>query len=236
MEYSMRSVFDSTYTNWELCIIDDSDAQNMEELVNKFIQDNPQYECCREKIKHYPTGDNDDSKRKRGESIHGQFGTKAMYETDGDICTTLCDDDALCKDYLSNLNVFYSQDCNKDINYSFGHLIPFNPTEALDTDTPLCDIKWLPFHLNKLGPVMPGHVIDSTQHSWRTKAAREIGLIFPSPLTVNLDASMYAHMSSHWGECPCNGFMSQYKGWYPQQMGRLGSVPGGTPQWKLNGN
>ena len=166
---ALKTVFESDYDNWELAIIDDSNDQNTDDIVESFCEENPHLSAKKNNVKIFKTNDTLEEKKKRGDSIFGKFANDAIHESDADISLMLCDDDGIVKDYLSKLNAYYLD--NKDVAYSFCRVVVYNP----ETDRELGKIP----HFERRGfghedinfrggSVASGHnVLDCSQVSWR---------------------------------------------------------------------
>ena len=131
-----------------------------------------------------------------------------------DVVLILCDDDALCEDYLENLNTYYTQ--NPEVLYSFSHVIPYNPLE----EKPTKDLAGRPFWLNHNNDVSTAfNVCDSTQVSYRRKVFLDHNLRYPSPAWRCLDAAIH-HQLAKLDKCRFNGITGQFKGTFHNQLGR----------------
>lgn len=207
------------YDNWEIRIIDDGSIKS----PVKPILENELPKNILEKIIVYNTNDTIDNKLKRG-SIHGQYMNLAFKESDADIFCMMSDDDAVFEEYFKNLNLFYSN--NLEINYSYSHIIAFDPF----VETPEKDLLktsaetrfWntnATTNLNHIVPLNPYCRVDSTQVSWRSICNKVHNVWFPDNQTKNLDASFYEQMFRNFGNCQFNGFISMYKGFHQGQLG-----------------
>ena len=216
-KYALPSIMSSSYENWELAFIDDSSDQHGEELLKDFFAEHEDYAKYASQVKVYPTGDTPEDKAKRRNSIFGKAANVAVEETDADIGIMLCDDDALCLDYLFSLQNYYT---TMSVAYSYCHLIPYNPSE----DVYLYDLKAQPFHLNRnVYSIQPCNSLDAGQVSWRIPAFKEKKLKFDYPRTRNLDEDIFSQMQIAFGPCIFNAMVGQYKGWFDDQLGNRDS-------------
>jgi RimJ/RimL family protein N-acetyltransferase len=219
-KFALRSVFLSTYENWELCIIDDSTNQDANLVLEGYFRSCSEHEIMRSKVKIIKTNDSQEQKRERGNSIFGKFATQASYETDSDISFMLCDDDAILPDYLFKLNEFYK--LNPDCVYSYCHVVTYDPTKSKRLE----DIKGssnveCAKQLNKKGIVHNGYGnLDSSQVSWRVPNFVQSRLGFKWPLTKSLDAVLFDSMKNAWGSSSHNHIVGQYKAWFDDQLGK----------------
>jgi len=212
---ALRSMESVNYDNYEFCIIDDGSTLNpIEDIIEK-------YKFNIKNLKILKTNDSIENKIKRG-SIHGSFMNRAMRESNADIIVMMSDDDALHKDYFSNLNTFYK--ANKDIMYSYCHIIPFDPFEQISCDTLKHynqNKEWSTKAVSGLNwtiPINPFCKIDATQVSWRAECNKIHNVWLPEEQTKNLDASFYNDMYNKFGNCVFNGAIGIYKGLHVQQL------------------
>tara|TARA_Y100001937_G_C7109546_1_gene326829 strand:- start:329 stop:1612 length:1284 start_codon:yes stop_codon:yes gene_type:complete len=218
-KFALKSVFTSTYKNWELCIIDDSTNQDVENVLSTYFESYPEHRQMEHQVKIIKTNDSEEEKRKRGNSIFGKFATEAVNQTDSDITFMLCDDDAILPDYLFKLNKFYKE--HRNCIYSYCHLITYDPsqTEKLEDIKSSSDEEHAN-RLNKKGIVNNGfNNLDSSQVSWRTFNFVQSKIQFKWPLTKSLDAYLYDDMKNAWGGCMHNHMVGQYKAWFDDQLG-----------------
>ena len=219
---SLPSVFNSSYKNWELTFIDDSSNQSGEEVIKDFLQKDASYYAQKGKLKLIKTGDTLETKEARGwESIFGMFANIALEKhSNADICLMLCDDDGLTPDYLLQLNKFYKE--NPEVIYSYCHISRFNPLEITSLEE--VPIETSDDHVNKTHAINNAFCeVDASQVSWRRQNFIEDGVKFPYPKTIAVDAALYQSMNEKWGQktdCVFNGIIGQYKGVFPDQLGR----------------
>lgn len=204
---ALQSLIDSTYQNYELAFIDDSeDSFSGFKVFNEFSV-YPR--------KYIHTGDTEEQKLARGGSNFGKHANDAMEKSDADICIMLCDDDFLKFDYLENLNTYYES--HPEVKYAYSHINLFNPI-----DEPYEQVKERQVaspYLNHTSPLNPFCQVDSSQVSWRLPEGKERHILFNYPQTRNLDASIYTSMYNTWGNCVFTGFIGEFKGWFPDQLG-----------------
>ena len=224
MNFAVSSVFNNEYSNWSLSVIDDSSDQNAEHLIKQLIQKEERYSPELEnKIKIIKTGDTLSEKIQRGGSLFGHFTNKAIKQySDADICLMLCDDDALHKDYLEQLNRYYLD--NLETIYSYCKVSIFDPKNFNCIE----DLYKVPQLQNPSdhGLNIDGELdtaccyVDASQVSWRRENFIKDDLAFASPKTRDLDADIYTKMSNAWGGCKENKILGQYKAWFSDQLGR----------------
>lgn len=210
---ALQSIAESTYDNYEVAVIDDSPECPIRPTIEQHF---PQ---LLPKCKFYETNDSKESKLARGNSIFGQFMNQAIEESDADVGIMLCDDDALFPTYLENLNTYYQQ--NSEVMYAYSHLICYNP--EVETYENIKHRTETSIFLNWQHPINPWCQVDSSQVSWRISCNKEGNCWFPYPQTTNLDASFYARLFEIYRECVWTGFIGQFKGQFPKQLGARGS-------------
>lgn len=205
VRFALKSLRDQLYEDWELVFVDDSSQIPGEPVVREVLHD------AQHKIKFYNT--NDPHKKERG-SIFGKFWNDGLLASDSDIAVMLCDDDALYPTYLGSLVEWYTD--NPEKQYSYSHVIPFNPFETKSLAGMKDNTDWW---LNKAGDINPVCQVDASQVSWRTDLFRHHGVRFPFPKTTNLDEALYQQLFDTCGLCPFNGLISQYKAIHSEQLG-----------------
>jgi len=206
LRQALQSIEDSSYKNYGVVLIDDGSNFNVMEVAQDYNVNYEHYQLIK---------DTKMDKQQRGGSIIGKCANQSidLLHDYYDVCFMLCDDDALNPHYMDNLNVYYSS--NPDVNYSYSHIVPYDPNVYKNLhDVPITD-SWL----NKYGPINPFCQVDSSQVSWRLSAFRDHGVRFPEIKTANLDADLYAQLHAVYGDCPFNGFYSQYKAVWNGQLG-----------------
>lgn len=205
VRFALKSLRDQLYEDWELVFVDDSSQIPGKPVVREVLHD------AQHKIKFYNT--NDLHKKERG-SIFGKFWNDGLLASDSDIAIMLCDDDALYPTYLGSLVKWYTD--NPEKQYSYSHVIPFNPFETKSLAGMKDNTNWW---LNKVGDINPVCQVDASQVSWRTDLFRHHGMRFPFPKTTNLDEALYQQLFDTCGLCPFNGLISQYKAIHSEQLG-----------------
>ena len=231
---ALKTVFESSYDNWELSIIDDSTDQNSDDVMKKFYEENPQFSSKRDDVKIFKTSDTLEEKKQRGDAIFGKFANDAMYASDADICIMLCDDDGVTKNYFSDLNTFFTD--NPEASHSYCRVVVYNPIEGGKVQRALGE--WIEGGNSGLNYEKFNHtpdnwlnlrddttrlfnIIDSSMVSWRRTKAIEDAILFNYPKTANLDADLYSTMDYKWGDCQFNGIIGQYKAFWDGQLGNI---------------
>jgi glycosyltransferase involved in cell wall biosynthesis len=207
---ALLSVKNSTYSNWELCVIDDGiKSPAIEEIDRCFSLE----DRIKHRISYIQTMDCNESKRNRGGSQFGLYANSAMMASDADIVIMLCDDDMLAEDYMERLNDFYL--LNQDVKYSYCHLRFYNP-KTNDFEGATNDYT---DYLNaKTYPINPVRELDSSQVTWRRRESIGDNILLPHPKTSNLDEDIFRHMYAAWGNCVFNGIVGQLKGIHEDQL------------------
>lgn len=221
-KFALPSVCSSTFSNWEIRLIDDSTSQNANDVVQSFLTCNPKYKKFANNIIIHPTNDTLENKLARetpnteGGSIFGKFAQEAIMESSADICFMLCDDDAIYPDYTLNLSLFYKK--NPDKNYSYCHVTLYSPVVDILSEAQYRDCK-----LNNTECLRPPGRLDSSQVSWRIKPFIDDEIYFPYPRTRSIDRLIYRQMFNKWGDCCWNGLCGQYKARFKDQLGNRGN-------------
>ena len=180
---ALNSIKESTYKKYKVIFIDDGSEINGKDIVHTVFSEKE----IKEHFIFYNTNDTKEEKIKRGGSIFGMYANKGIEETKSEIVIMLCDDDALIKNYLFNLNEFYKK--NENIKYSYSHIIEFNPLhETYYNKEKKYNI------LNHVTPINPYHNVDASQVSFRLECYQSDNVRFPFPLTQNLDANIYSQL------------------------------------------
>lgn len=210
---ALRSVKELTYDNWHLTLIDDSGDNSFKETFEN-------YGFKKEKIFYIPINMKDEEKQKIGGSIFGKYMNDCIKNTDAEIIITLCDDDALMPNYLTDLNKFYNENPNEV--WAYCHVKFFNP--ELEEYEKATEIPWdTKFNTSQLNiyteRIFPPCRVDSSQVSFRKVAFTLSNQWWPYPQTRDLDRSVFEKFSSIWGTCPFANCFGQYKGWFQNQLG-----------------
>lgn len=203
VKVALNSIKNHTYKNWEIAFIDDGSSNPGEPIVKEILSEHL------DRIKFYNTNDSVEAKINRGNehgSIFGKYAQIAVEESDADYVIMLCDDDALYPEYFNNLVNYFNT--HPDEKYVYSHIHIYDPVLSKIEDNP----PFIDHHLNKTEPVNPHFKIDMSQVAWRRKDFIESKIIFPYPMTANLDAVIYNQMYNKFGYCNFSGFIGQYKG------------------------
>jgi len=207
---ALNSIKESIYTNWELAIIDDGSEFQAKPVVLELFNNEEL-----SKTKYYNTNDTIENKQQRG-SISGEYINIAISESNADLVIILCDDDALVPDYLGNLAFHFTE--NPSMNYCYSHVIQFNPLIEDYHNKQVSDI-----FMNKTWDLNPSNNVDASQVCWKREfSTGEDAILFPSPQTKNLDATIFQSLFNKLGPCKFTGFYSQYKGMHEHQLGVVG--------------
>lgn len=210
---ALKSIKELDYDNWHLTLIDDSGDDSFKDTFQN-------YGFEKQKISYTPIMMSDETKKELGGSIFGKYVNETIKRTDSDIIILLCDDDALFKDYLSNLNKFYNK--NEKEVWAYSHVKFFNP--EIEEYEKATEIPWdTTFNTSQLNyyttRIFPSCRVDSSQVSFRKLAFTLSDKWFPFPQTKDLDRSIFESFAPVWGTCPFAGCFGQYKGWFKNQLG-----------------
>lgn len=223
VKFALESLKRQKYNNWELFFCDDGSFYPGEKILDEFF---PDYD----NVFYTNTKNTVEDKKKNGSNF-GYYLNEFILSSDSDICISLCDDDALCDDYLENLNQWYNN--NPEKSYSFCDVIPYNPFDVNCLD----DIeKNSKSELNSNGQteVYPENRLDSSQVSWKTTAFRENNVRYPYPKTSSLDAILFKQLYNLFGMCPFNGILGQYKGYHHDQLINKSNPSSRLDKYKIN--
>lgn len=213
---ALQSIKEQTYKNWELAFIDDGSNPPGSPIVLEMFNDEEL-----SKTEFYRIEDTPEIKSKRGGSVFGFWTNVAIQKSTAEIAIMLCDDDALCPDYLEYLNEYYKM--NPKINYGYCYVKYFDPSTQdyrEGNEKPKYFHPGSTYTLNNYdGPIDPLCKIDASQVSWRTKCHEEKNIWFQYPLTRGLDADLFRKMYKEYGPCYPTFTYGQYKGAFPDQLG-----------------
>lgn len=213
LTHVLQSVKNSTYDNWNLCVIDDGCVSPAYDLINgSFSED----ERKKHRIAYIQTFDSQENKNSRGGSQFGEYANCAIKNSDADIVLMLCDDDLLKPNYLQELNEYYTK--NLSVKYSYSHLNFYDPSMGLPSEENVVNDSYTRYLVTSSCPINPVRRVDSSQVSWRRKPWIDDGIQFPCPRTSNLDEIIYGHMYAAWGDCHFNGIVAQWKGIHKDQL------------------
>jgi glycosyltransferase involved in cell wall biosynthesis len=211
---ALNSLKNSSYTNWELCFIDDSGDEDFKKTLFNFGLPN-------EKITYVPTKDSIEIKQKNGGVRIGEYMNKSIKNSNAEITIMLCDDDALVDDYLKNLDLFFT--LNPNIPYCYSNLMFFNPDIETYLDSKLEPYKNnfpSDYNLNRhITPINPVCKLDASQVAWRTKCNKEGGIWFDELRLMNHDEDFYRKLFNTYGNCYPTNFIGQHKGVSENQLG-----------------
>lgn len=206
---ALRSIKDLQYKNWELVFIDDGSEISGQNIVQEVLKD------YLDRITFYNTEDTIEDKIKQRGSYHGKFMNLAIRNSKADFVVILCDDDALTSWSLSELNRFFMM--HPESMYCYSHIIPFDPFFQRPGPHLGRPKHWLNRYTK---PIKPSCQVDSSQIVYRTVCVQEHGLSYKTPMTGALDADMFTQLEERYGLCPFTGSIIQYKGDFPDQMGK----------------
>jgi glycosyltransferase involved in cell wall biosynthesis len=211
---ALNSLKNSTYSNWELCFIDDSGDEDFKKTLFNFGLPN-------EKINYIPIYDSTEIKEKNGGVRIGEYMNKSIRNSNAEIAIMLCDDDALDHRYLENLNSYFIT--NPNIPHCYSKLMFFNPEletyldskkEAYQNNFPS------EYNLNRHNtPINPFCKLDASQVAWKTKCNKDGGVWFDELRLMNHDADFYAKLHRVYGNCHPTNFIGQHKGVSENQLG-----------------
>jgi glycosyltransferase involved in cell wall biosynthesis len=208
IRFGLKSLQEQNYSNWELLVCDDGSIHSAEEVVNEYFPNDS-------RVSYVNTQTTAEEKQQHGSSF-GKYLNDFLMNSDSDVSLVLCDDDALCENYLSSLDNWYTQ--NPDKQYSFCDVIPYNPF-SIKSLTEIDRSASCSINSNGSTDIVPSCRVDSSQVSWRTNLFREQNIKFPYPQTSSLDAVLFDQLYNLCGSCPFNNIVGQYKGFHQEQLG-----------------
>lgn len=203
---ALESVRDQTDPNWHLAFIDDGSRVPGEPIVREILGDDP-------RVTFYRCDDDAAQKDRQKGSRHGAYMNIAIRECPGDVVVVLCDDDALHPELVANLRRWFSENEN---GWGYGHLYEFDPWH----EKPGQIVRESANQNRHTEPVDPVCRLDSTQVCYRPDPIRAGPQGYPELGTGALDASIFQQLLPLYGKVPYMGFVTQYKGVYPDQMGK----------------
>lgn len=208
VRFALDSIAAYKRDNYDLGIIDDGSVVPIRTVLDKYLWTEDFVTICE-------TDDSIEQKIAQGGSRHGHFINELIDGSNADIGIILCDDDALYPGYLEGLEEYY--ETHPDVNYSYGHVETYSPYEDKNynsiTGNPISFLN------NHFYPIDPFCQVDASQVSWRMGPYKHANISFPALQTSALDADVFKQMYQSWGPCQYNGLVTQYKGWFPDQMG-----------------
>ena len=203
VQNALRSILDSDYKNWELAFIDDSSPTPGRPVCEDLLKDHL------DQVKFYNTNMTPEEK-KSSNGMVGQTMNKAVQESDADVAIMLCDDDALCPDYLKNLNDFFES--NPDALACYSHVFRFNPAfENIEFVRKIYEETAYTADIRLAGSV------DASQVAWRT-SVHDKNVWFEEKRTKYLDYQFYTQLDEMIKGVPFSGFFAQYKGVHPTML------------------
>lgn len=211
---ALESIKEIDYENWHLFFIDDSGDDSFKTTLDNFGLPEGKYT-------YMPIFDSDEQKEKQGGSRHAEFINQVYHNGNFDIGVTLCDDDAIFKDYLKNLNEFYTN--NPQEVWAYCHVKFFNP--EIEHYKNAVTVPWdTSFNTSQLNyyntRIAPSCKVDSSQVSFRLSVLKSLNIRYPSPRNKDCDRAIFEKLQEYFGSsCPFIGCYGQYKGWFKNQLG-----------------
>lgn len=207
---ALRSIADTSHDQWELIFGDDGSPNPGEPICREILGDHLG------KIQFINSHVAAEQKFQEGISI-GKIANRLIAESDSDIAITLCDDDALRPDYLTELSLYFE---DNPTQYAYSHISIFNPLIEPPGEMRL-DHKFNAFR----NPVNPAGRLDTSQVAFRTSTVRDHGCRYPEttaigdkPWLMNLDAGLFQSIFDRFGPAPFTGLVGQYKGIHDHQL------------------
>lgn len=210
VQNALNSIKEQAYSNWELVFIDDGSDTPGEPIVREVLKDHL------DKVKFTRTETTWAERFSPGSPI-GLHMNDAVMTSTADIVVILCDDDALLPNYCADINTFFTN--NLDQVWGYCHVVAFDPSQQDYHTAPLT--PWFSYNGHTV-PIAPSCAVDSSQVVYRAHCTKEGGMYWIYPQTGCLDCNFYEKMVEVYGLCPWMGCVGQYKGVFPDQMGKRG--------------
>lgn len=145
----------------------------------------------------------------------------AINQLGADAFVILCDDDELHPEYLKKLDEYFV--AHPDVLSCYSNVIFYNPlaetSDDIKTDQEKCPLVKLNSHTQ---PINGCGKVDASQVSWRA-CCYTMGARFPFPTPKDHDAGLFNSLAQHCGPMHPTGFVGQYKGVHPKQLGNVGA-------------
>lgn len=230
VQNALRSIRDMHYDNWELVFLDDGSTKPGEPIVREILKDHL------DKIKFINTHQTNEDKA-ANLSNFGRFMNEAILASDADAVITVCDDDGIVSNALSNLDKWFTEH-PKDM-WTWCHVIEYNPeTEVVGDHLLNRTTNW---HNRSNTAVRPDGWLDCSQVIFRREILNgpnapavkvEEDCMWQWPQTSCLDAGLFYRVWRKYGDVPFSGFLGQFKAVFPDQLGKRevrGEVRGKLP-------
>jgi glycosyltransferase involved in cell wall biosynthesis len=201
VRFALHSVKRQSYKNWEICFVDDGSDISAKDSIDEILGDE------KDKIFYFNTNLSTEEKKINGGSNFGSYWNLRCQLSNADYALILCDDDALMKEYLSNLDQYF-QKTNKKWCYS--HFAPYNPyeqTEFLQEKIKCNNEMFKNFSVD----LNPESVLEACQVVFSLDAFKNNGIEFAYPKTANLDSDLFEKLFPLYGLCSFCSFYGQFK-------------------------
>ena len=201
---ALKSILDISYPEFEVHLIDDGSTNRAEPIVREVCS------SIIDKFKFSYIDNTIEQKKEQGGSLHGQYLTDAIKESDADHVIVLCDDDAIYPHFLTKLNLLINKPENKDKNYFYHNIVLYDCLrEPYTNGVERGDLSY--FTNQWKVPIHCSGRVDGSQVTYNRKRFVEDGIIYPSPQTSGLDSSSFIQMFDKWGLAEYSKLISQVK-------------------------
>ncbi len=214
----LSSILENDYNNWLLVFGDDGSDVPGEPIAREVLKDHL------DKVIFLNSHMSIEDKMQYGLRT-GTYINTILENLDYDIWTTWTDDDKLHKDYLANLNRFFSE---SDAKYCYSDTIFYNPYLGTYDDF---DKRWVKSLWKGEGYGGPQnclyHKVDGCQAAFRRECFTKYGARYCEttklnddyPVKLNVDGEFFKSLEKC-GVPPAvyTGFVSQYKGIHDYQL------------------
>lgn len=206
---ALTSIARQTSHDWHLAFIDDGSRVAGEPIVRDILSASmPQVTLYHTEAPVDPVA--------RGHTVHGAYMNRAIREIPADVVIILCDDDALCDDYVENLSRWFAE--HPDDWSCYSNVRIFDPFAGPPWTAP----AWPePHPLNRhTGAIECSCAVDASQVAWRRRVHFMWNDVwFIEVGSKNLDADFFVRLNRRTGPTKPSGFVGQYKGWHHAQLG-----------------
>jgi len=198
------------YKNWQLAFVDDGSPNPGKPIVESILRSHL------DRVSFY--GIPFEEKPLDG-SLLGKFNNQAVAASNCDLCITLCDDDALHPMYMKNLNSYFLS--NPTVNSCYSNLVIYNPSSETFLDALGRKVGYNFGWNQRKGPMNGAGVLDGSQMSWRLSSHKEKGCSFIPKAYRSQDYWFQKQLFKKCGPMYYSGFVSQFKGVFPQNLSNL---------------
>jgi glycosyltransferase involved in cell wall biosynthesis len=219
---ALRSIVkaDEHYKNWFLLAFDDGSENHLGPIVEEELSsiDYKPRTCV---IRNEVTME---EKINSGGMLgfrQNQLMESAVNQLKVDAFIILCDDDELHPEYLKKLNEYFI--ANPNVLSCYSKVIFYNPLLETSDNVKSDQQNSSLAKLNSFDKPLNGfRKVDASQVAWRA-CCYTMGARFPFPTPKDQDAGLFESLAKNCGLMHPTGFVGQYKGVHPKQLGVVGA-------------